>query len=231
MRQVERIIAPASDGRHSQKPSGSFRRRNRGQSEPGASDSTKSTTVIRRLTPDQEIERRSLPTATLVGEAGANLVLSRLQAWGFAAHPAMAGLPYDLIVEVPRLDLLRIQVKTRSEPTGRRCNFKMQRGYHRSRVGIFAYAAEDFELSAFVCLSMSRVFFYPGPVKRISVCTSWLRSPDIDRETFDLALKLITHRRNADALTSLPSLSADPASAEPEGGHGSQDEFDFGPRS
>lgn len=227
MRQVKRIIAPASDGRHSQKALGTFGRRNRGEPASAASQSSKFTTQIRRLKPDQEIERHGLPTATLIGEAGANLVLSRLQSWGLAAHPAMSGLPYDLIVEVPRLDLLRIQVKTRREPAGRRCSFKMQRGYHRSRAGVFGYAADDFELSAFVCLSMSRVFFYPGPVQRISVPTAWLRLPDIDWETFDLALNRIRHRRNADALTSLPSLPADPSSRDAERSRGIQSEFDF----
>ncbi len=62
--------------------------------------------------------RRAPSAAILTGEAGANLTLSRLQAWGIATQPAMPGVAYDLIADVPGLDMLRLQVKTKSKPGG-----------------------------------------------------------------------------------------------------------------
>lgn len=231
MSQVKYNIAPVSAGCHPQKSTAGREQVRLPRPRPVDGNPTGSAPRIESAPSTSVMARRGPSSATLIGEAGSNLVLSRLQSWGFAAYPAMAGLAYDLIVEIPRLDRLRIQVKTRSQPLGRRCSFKMQRGYHRSRVGIFDYADNDFELSAFVCLSMSRVFFYPGVRRRISVQTSWLRLPGIDRETFDLALKLIRHRRNAEALASLPTLAADPPATRPQHGEDPQTEFDFGPRS
>lgn len=185
---------------------------------------------IKRLPSSSQIEAQGLSSATLIGEAGANLVLSRLQGWGIPAYPAMPGLAYDLIAEIPRLDLLRIQVKTRSKPNGRMCKFHMRRGYHRSRSGFFHYKNDDFDIGAFVCLSLSRVFFYPGPVARISVRTAWLMSQGIDKDTFDLSLRAIRKMRNAEALTSLPSPCEDPSSDDARNDGDTQAEFDFRPR-
>ncbi|MFT2095825.1 group I intron-associated PD-(D/E)XK endonuclease [Acidiphilium multivorum] len=165
---------------------------------------------VKRLRASPEPQRRHLPSTTLIGEAGANLILSRLQSWGIAAQPAMAGLPYDLIADVPGFDMLRIQVKTRSRPNGKRCIFTMQRGHQRSRAGTFPYAPGDFDLAAFVCLSLSAVFFYAGPVERISLGTPWLRLPGIDRESLDLAIKAIRRCRYNDKRAWLASMQSDP---------------------
>jgi|GEM_PF-5236726 len=151
------------------------------------------------------------PSAILIGEAGCNLVLSRLQSWGMPAQPAMAGLAYDLIADVKGLDLLRMQVKTRSKPRGSRCSFVMTRGFHYSKAGMFPYAADDYDIAAFVCLSLGQVFFCVGPVHRISVRTTWLRSPEVDRETFDLALSSFSRRRRAEDLAWLASMAPDSA--------------------
>jgi hypothetical protein len=62
--------------------------------------------------------KRAPSAAILTGESGANLVLSRLQGWGIPAQASMPGIAYDLIADVKGLDMLRIQVKTRSRPKG-----------------------------------------------------------------------------------------------------------------
>jgi len=165
---------------------------------------------VPRTEPDAaNICSKHAPSAILTGEAGCNLVLSRLQSWGMPAQPAMSGLAYDLIADVRGLDLLRIQVKTRSKPKGARCSFVMTRGYHYSKSGMFRYADNDYDIAAFVCLALNQVFFCIAPIHRISVRTDWLRSPGIDRETFDLALSSFERRRHTAKLAWLASMTPD----------------------
>ncbi len=83
----------------------------------------------------------------------------------------------------------------------------MTRGFYYSRSGMFRYGEDDYDIAAFVCLSVGRVFFRAAPIHRVSVRTTWLRLPGIDRQTFDLTLQTIQHRRNAAAFswpTSMP---------------------------
>jgi hypothetical protein len=147
------------------------------------------------------------PSAILVGEAGTNLVLSWLQSLGIPAQIAMPGIAYDLIADVAGLDLLRIQVKTRSTPKGQSCSFNMTRGCYYSKAGMFNYGRDDFDLAAFVCLSIGAVFFCAGPVERISVRRAWMQSSTIARDSFDLALHAIQRRRYADQAAWLASMN------------------------
>jgi hypothetical protein len=147
------------------------------------------------------------PSAILIGEAGTNLVLSWLQSLGIPAQIAMPGIAYDLIADIPGLDLLRIQVKTRSTPKGQSCSFNMTRGFYYSKAGMFNYGRDDFDLAAFVCLSIGAVFFCAGPVERISVRRAWMQSPTIARDSFDLALHAIQRRRYADQAAWLASMN------------------------
>ncbi len=152
--------------------------------------------------------KHAASAAILTGEAGANLVLSRLQSWGIPAQPAMAGVAYDLIADVPGVDMLRVQVKTRTKPSGQRCSFAMKRGFYYSKAGTFRYDKDDYDIAAFVCLSVGQAFFCPAPIHRIAVRTTWLRMPGVDHETFHLALQTIQHRRNSAALAWLGSMAA-----------------------
>lgn len=232
MRQVKRVIAPASGGSHPPLRTGSPKQRRCPQ--PRIVDNPPGGFVprIKRLPLASDMPLRGPASATLVGESGANLVLSRLQGWGIPAQPAMAGLPYDLLADVPGFDLVRIQVKTTSQPGGGQCSFRMQRGYHRSKSGVFAYTPQDFDIAAFVCLSLSAVFFYAGPVGRISVRTGWLRVPGIDVETLSLAIRTLRRERRNDALAWLASMSPDALTPIPDAPgaapSGEQAEFDFG---
>lgn len=151
--------------------------------------------------------RYGAPSAILVGEAGTNLVLSWLQSLGIPAQIAMPGIAYDLIADVAGLDLLRIQVKTRSTPKGQSCSFNMTRGCYYSKAGMFNYGRDDFDLAAFVCLSIGAVFFCAGPVERISVRRAWMQSSTIARDSFDLALHAIQRRRYADQAAWLASMN------------------------
>jgi hypothetical protein len=146
------------------------------------------------------------PSAILIGEAGANLVLSKLQGWGIPTQVAMPGIAYDLIADIPGVDLLRIQVKTRSTAKGNSCAFNLTRGFYYSKAGIFNYGRDDFDLAAFVCLSIGAVFFCHDPKDYISVRRAWMQSSTIARDSFDLALQAIQQRRLKDQLSWLASM-------------------------
>ncbi|GAA5263986.1 hypothetical protein ACOSOMT5_P0406 [Acidiphilium sp. MT5] len=149
------------------------------------------------------------PSAILIGEAGANLVLAQLLGWGIPAQIAMPGIAYDLIADIPGLDLLRIQVKTRSRPKGQSCSFTMTRGFYYSKAGMFNYERDDFDLAAFVCLSIGAVFFCHNPKSHVSVRRAWMQSSTIARDSFDLALHAIQRRRRIDQLSWLASMNDD----------------------
>ncbi len=170
--------------------------------------------------------KRAASAAILTGEAGGNLVLSRLQSWGIPAQPAMPGVAYDLIADVPHVDMLRIQVKTRTRPKGQVCSFAMTRGQYYSPAGMFPYDKDDYDIAAFVCLSAHQVFFCIGPVERISVRAMWLRSPGIDRDTFALALQSLQRRRRAEQLAWLAAMSPEEPLA-PHAGPAAQTMFAY----
>ncbi|GAN81454.1 hypothetical protein Aam_096_013 [Acidocella aminolytica 101 = DSM 11237] len=151
----------------------------------------------------------------MTGQAGVNLVLSCLLGWGVATHPAMEGLPYDLIVDVPDLDLLRIQVKTMSYPRNDLWSFTMKRGFYRSRKGMFAYGKGDFDIAAFVCLSLKKLFFVAAPISRISVPTGAVLHKDSETATFHRAIQTIQKRRLADNLAWLASMTPAPTPPAP----------------
>ena len=82
-----------------------------------------------------------------------------------------------------------------------------QRGFYYSKAGMFNYGRDDFDLAAFVCLSIGAVFFCAGPVERISVRRAWMQSSTIARDSFDLALHAIQRRRYADQAAWLASMN------------------------
>lgn len=236
MRQVKNIIAPAADARQLRQCAGHGKR----HSDDRPSDASRQpvTPVFQSERPITETRSQyyTPASAQLIGEAGENLVLSRLQSCGIAAQSAMPSLPYDLIADVPGFDMVRIQVKTRSRPTEGRCSFTMQRGFYRSKAGIFPYTPDDFDIAAFVCLSLNAVFFRAFPVKRFSVPTSLLRLPEIDRDTLELAIETMKRRRLQDRLACLAALPSDAVTIAASSSSGSssaanatceQAEFDF----
>ena len=235
MPKVKRINTPASDGWHPLLQAGSGKRRTRPQPRPAESPPAALVPRVRRLPIASDAPLRGPSSAMLVGEAGTSLVLCKLPALGIPAQLAMAGLPYDLIADIPGFDLVRIQVKTRSRPSDGQCSFKMKRGFYRSKSGVFAYTPEDFDIAAFACLSLSAIFFHPGPVGHISKPSDWLRLPGIDSETLSLAVQTLRRNRYNDACAWLASMSPDApdpatpiADAPGAGPSGEQSEFHFG---
>lgn len=211
MSQAKHIIAPASYVRQLQQPAGCGKPQSDGRSSVAVSRLRPTATRLEKPVIGDDTVSCGRASAQLIGEAGENLTLSRLQSWGIAAQSAMSALPYDLIADIPDLDLVRIQVKTCSKPNRGRCGFRMQRGFYRSKSGTFPYAPDQFDLAAFVCLSMDAVFFHAGPIRRISVRASWLRLPGVDRETLRLAIEAIKLRRLKDNLACLAALPSDTA--------------------
>ncbi len=71
--------------------------------------------------------------ARLTGEAGTNLVLSKLQGWDIRAQATMPGIAYDVIADVEGAGMLHIQVKIRLRPKGRQTD---RRRCHRDRTSV-----------------------------------------------------------------------------------------------
>jgi hypothetical protein len=162
------------------------------------------------------VRKRAPSAAILIGEAGNNLALSLLQRWGIPAQASMPGVAYDLIADVEGLGMLRLQVKTQSRPKEQRCSFSLTRGYFYSKAGMFPYDKDDYDIAAFVCLSLGQAFFRAAPIDRVSVSATWLRTPGIDRQTFDLALQTLQRRRQAEALSWLAAMAPDLPPTPPE---------------
>lgn len=67
------------------------------------------------------------------GRSGEHLVLAKLTRWGFDAHDAPQDSAYDVIVDMAG-KIIRVQVKTKSEPSGSSWNYRVQRGNWRCAV-------------------------------------------------------------------------------------------------
>ncbi len=131
---------------------------------------------------------RGLPQEILIGEAGANYVLSKLQAWGIPSQAAMAGLAYDIVADIAGAGLVRIQVKTTTRLQGKRYAFLMKRGFYYSRQGNFGYESSDYDIAAFVCLPLARVCFCAAPIKRFSARPDWFLIEGIEWQTLQMAV-------------------------------------------
>jgi hypothetical protein len=131
-----------------------------------------------RLQPVHAAKR--VPSATiLTREAGVTRTLSRLKSWGITAQPAMPGVAYDLIADVPGRDMIQLQVKTKTQPKGRTCSFTLT----------------------------WQVFFYAAPIHRISVRAMWLSTLGNDIETSQLVVQSLWRRRQAETLSWLASMT------------------------
>lgn len=121
------------------------------------------------------------------GDAGELLVLMKLMKWGYDAFQVNRGGSYDLGVDVAGR-FVRIQVKTKSAATGGSWGYTLQRGFHGSKSGQFAYGAGDFDVAAFVALSIERVLFVPGVVDRWSARTEQFLGEHAELNSWRVAL-------------------------------------------
>jgi PD-(D/E)XK endonuclease len=121
------------------------------------------------------------------GKSGEHLVLAKLTRWGYDAHDAPQDAAYDIIIDHKRR-VLRVQVKTRSEPAGSTWHYRVQRGNWRSATGTYAYTSSDYDIFAAVANGIERVLFIPGVVHRASYRTEQFLAAGSDWSSWEAAL-------------------------------------------
>ena len=105
------------------------------------------------------------------GEAAEAFVVAKLLKWGFSASHVQRDLPYDVTVDMNGR-ICRVQVKGRSNPTGERWEYRSCRGNWRSKTGTYDYVEGDYDIAAFVALSLEKVLFVPGVRKAFRAKTA-----------------------------------------------------------
>ena len=96
------------------------------------------------------------------GDAAKAFVIAKLLKWGYDAHDARRDLPYDVVVDIGDGRICRVQVKGRRHADRAAWGFRAIRGNWRSATGTYAYTEADYDVSAFVALSLEKVIFVPG---------------------------------------------------------------------
>jgi hypothetical protein len=122
------------------------------------------------------------------GDAAEAFVIAKLLKWGFDAHDARRDLPYDVVVDIGRGRICRIQVKGRNQPNGGIWQYRAIRGNWRSATGTYAYTDADYNVSAFVALSVEKVLFVPGVVPVFKASTANFLRSGAEEESWSHAL-------------------------------------------
>lgn len=144
----------------------------------------------RQLSLFYEPQRMSAPPRNDVrtGDAAEAFVIAKLLKWGYDAHDTRRDPPYDVVVDLGDGRFCRVQVKGRRHADQRGLwQFRAMRGNWRSATGTYAYQDSDYDVSAFVALSLERVIFVPGVQTTFRATTaeflraggeeeSWMRS-------------------------------------------------------
>ena len=87
---------------------------------------------------------------------------------GYSCALSGNGEPYDILVDIPKAGIQKIQIKTKSK-NSKILNYNFRRGYHGSKTGTYAYSDDDFDISAVVLLQESKVLFKYGVHDSISI--------------------------------------------------------------
>ena len=118
------------------------------------------------------VECKQLPKNKIkdikIGLAGEYLVMSKLIKMGYSCALSGNGEPYDILVDIPKAGIQKIQIKTKSK-NSKILNYNFRRGYHGSKTGTYAYSDDDFDISAVVLLQESKVLFKYGVHDSISI--------------------------------------------------------------
>jgi hypothetical protein len=114
--------------------------------------------------------------------------------WGWNAHDARRDLPYDIVVDIGEGRICRVQVKGRSKATRGRWEYRVSRGNWRSATGTYAYTSVDYDVSAFVALSLERVIFVPGIHPSFRASTADFLRPDGELQSWDRAIKIFNRK-------------------------------------
>ena len=125
------------------------------------------------------------------GDAAEAYVRAKLLNWDFCAHDALRDLPYDVVVDFGGT-VCRIQVKCRSHAVNGRWYFRAMRGNWRSATGTYAYAPGDYDVAAFVALSLEKVLFLPGVLSQATFRTEDFLRENAERRSWIEALHVFT---------------------------------------
>ena len=123
-----------------------------------------------------------------VGDAAEAFVIAKLLKWGFDAHDARRDLPYDVVVDIGDSRICRVQVKGRNKANSGLWQYRAIRGNWRSATGTYAYTDSDYDVSAFVALSLEKVLFIPGVVPAFKAPTAEFLRQGAEEESWARAL-------------------------------------------
>lgn len=123
------------------------------------------------------------------GDAAEALVIFKLLKWGHDAHDARRDLPYDIVVDTGDGRICRVQVKGRRQADRGTWSFRAIRGNWRSATGTYAYTQSDYDVSAFVALSLERVLFLPGVHASFRATTADFLREDAEAQSWARALQ------------------------------------------
>ncbi|HEV2566202.1 MAG TPA: group I intron-associated PD-(D/E)XK endonuclease [Microvirga sp.] len=122
------------------------------------------------------------------GDAAEAFVIAKLLKWGYDAHGARRDLPYDVVVDVGEGQICRVQVKGRRQADRGAWSFRAIRGNWRSATGTYAYTETDYDVSAFVALSLEKVMFVSGVHASFRAATADFMREDVEEQSWVRAL-------------------------------------------
>lgn len=144
------------------------------------------------------VECKQLPKNKIndikVGLAGEYLVMSKLIKMGYSCALSGNGEPYDILVDVPKVGILKIQIKTKSK-NSKILNYNFRRGYHGSKTGTYSYSEDDFDISAVVLLQEGKVLFKYGVHDSISIRIEDFVRNGAEESSFKFAIKEAIKKR------------------------------------
>ena len=131
------------------------------------------------------------------GDAAEAFVIAKLLRAGFNAHGARRDAAYDVGVDLGNGRYCRIQVKGRDgADRGGKWNFRFVRGNPRTGNGTYPYAADDFDITACVALSLESVVFFPGVHTSIRLCTADFKRPGGESDSWTRALNVFNRKQH-----------------------------------
>jgi hypothetical protein len=134
--------------------------------------------------------RTSIRNDVRTGDAAEAFVIAKLLKWGYDAHDARRDLPYDVVVDIGDGRICRVQVKGRRHADRAAWSFRAIRGNWRSATGTYAYTEADYDVSAFVALSLEKVIFVPGVHSAFRATTSDFLREDAEEQSWARALSV-----------------------------------------
>lgn len=145
------------------------------------------------------VECKQLPKNKIkdikVGLAGEYLVMSKLIKMGYSCALSGNGEPYDILVDIPKAGILKIQIKTKSK-NSKILNYNFRRGFHGSKTGTYSYSDDDFDISAVVLLQECKVLFKHGVHDSISIRIEDFIREGAEEDSFKKAIREFLQQRS-----------------------------------